>query len=119
MTDARAFNAWRRLGYRLVPGEGFSYFLHLRPAEWPIMSAHTALGFLLAVLSGPSPAPAHLLAFSLTLLVVGQELAFTLPPGYTVAYAVCFAMSLAYSVPPLRFKAVAGVDWVIDRKSVV
>ncbi|OYV71832.1 MAG: hypothetical protein B7Z72_06110, partial [Gemmatimonadetes bacterium 21-71-4] len=39
---------------------------------------------------------------------------FTLPPGYVVAYAVCFAMSLAYSVPPLRFKAVAGVDWVIN-----
>jgi 4-hydroxybenzoate polyprenyltransferase len=27
---------------------------------------------------------------------------------------VCFLMSLAYSVPPLRFKAVAGVDWVIN-----
>lgn len=159
MADARSLNAFRRLGYRLLPGEGFSYVLHLRPAEWPIMTAHTFLGFVLAVgllpvLSGerlltglwavflwvvclnggtlainsvfdkddgdigyllapPSP-PAHLLAFSLALLVLGQALAFTLPRSYGIAYAVCFAMSIAYSVPPLRFKAVAGVDWVIN-----
>src|SRR6185369_2298934 len=25
------------------------YLLHLRPAEWPIMAAHTAVGYLLAV----------------------------------------------------------------------
>ena len=50
MTDAsHTLNAWRRLGYRLLPGEGFSYVLHMRPAEWPIMAAHTALGFILAV----------------------------------------------------------------------
>lgn len=157
--DTRSLNVFRRLGYRLLPGDGFSYVLHLRPAEWPIMIAHTALGFVLAVgllpvLSGerlgtglwavliwvvclnggtlainsvydkddgdigyllapPSP-PAHLLAFSLALLVLGQALAFTLPREYVIAYAVCFAMSIAYSVPPLRFKAVAGVDWVIN-----
>jgi 4-hydroxybenzoate polyprenyltransferase len=156
---ARSLNAWRRAGYRLLPGEAFSYLLHLRPAEWPIMAAHTALGFILAVglgtllggarwgtllwmlllwvvflnggtlainsvydrdegdigyLRAPPPPPAHLLAFSFGLMAVGQALAFTLPAGYTAAYAVCFALSLAYSVPPLRFKAVAGVDWVIN-----
>jgi 4-hydroxybenzoate polyprenyltransferase len=31
-----------------------------------------------------------------------------------VAYAICFAMSVAYSVPPLRLKAVAGADWLIN-----
>jgi len=159
MADSRSLNVFRRLGYRLLPGDGFSYVLHLRPTEWPIMIAHTALGFVLAVgllpvLSGerlgtglwavflwvvclnggtlainsvydkddgdigyllapPSP-PAHLLAFSLALLVLGQALAFTLSRSYVIAYAVCFAMSIAYSVPPLRLKAVAGVDWVIN-----
>jgi len=157
--DARTLNGWRRAGYRLLPGDAFSYLLHLRPAEWPIMAAHTALGFLLAVglggalagdhlgaglgavllwvvllnggtlalnsvfdrdegdigyLRAPPQPPRHLLAFSLGLMVLGQALAFLLPAGYRVAYAVCFAMSIAYSVPPLRFKAVAGVDWVIN-----
>ena len=37
----------RRLGYRLL-GPSFDYVLHLRPAEWPIMAGHTALGLFLA-----------------------------------------------------------------------
>ena len=157
--SAQTRNLWRRMGYRLLPGDGFSYVLHLRPAEWPIMVAHTVLGFVLAVglvpflhrerwgaaalavaiwvvclnggtlalnsvfdqdegdigyLRSPPAPPAHLLAFSLGLLVAGQLLAFLLPLGYAAIYAVCFAMSVAYSVPPFRFKAVAGVDWVIN-----
>src|SRR5262249_9666515 len=38
----------RAAGYRLF-GSGFDYILHLRPAEWPIMAAHTSLGYFLAV----------------------------------------------------------------------
>ena len=68
------------------------------------------IGYLVA----PPPIPKHLLAFSVALLAGGQALAFTLPTPFRVAYAVCFAMSLLYSVPPFRFKAVAGVDWVIN-----
>jgi 4-hydroxybenzoate polyprenyltransferase len=152
-------SAWRRWGYRLLPGDAFSYVLHLRPAEWPIMTAHTALGYVLAVglagaahgerlpaalwalflwvvclnggtlainsvfdkdegdigyLRAPPPIPRHLLAFSVALLSGGQLLALTLPPAYAVVYAICFALSVLYSVPPFRFKAVAGVDWVIN-----
>jgi 4-hydroxybenzoate polyprenyltransferase len=160
VTDAvRTRNVWRRWGYRLLPGDGFSYVLHLRPAEWPIMAAHTALGFGLAVgvvpllhgerlgtlalalfvwvalLNGgtlavnsvfdrdegdigylrlPPAPPAHLLGFSLALLAAGLLLSFTLPRSFALVYLVCALMSLAYSVPPLRFKAVAGVDWVIN-----
>ena len=157
--DARSLNPWRRLGYRLLPGDAFSYVLHLRPAEWPIMTAHTALGFVLAVglrpavagerlttllwalflwvillnggtlainsvfdrdegdigyLNAPPPIPRYLLAFSALLLGAGQLLAFTLPSGFAAVYAVCFAMSIAYSVPPLRWKAVGGMDWLIN-----
>src|SRR5688500_11704524 len=50
----RTHNRARRLGYRLLPGEAFSYLLHLRPREWPIMAAHTSLGLMLAV--GVAPA---------------------------------------------------------------
>src|SRR5258708_26462288 len=49
VVDARALNVWRRWGYRLLPGDAFSYVLHLRPAEWPIMAGHTILGDRLAV----------------------------------------------------------------------
>lgn len=159
MSDARSLNVWRRWGYRLLPGDLYSYILHLRPAEWPIMAAHTLLGYVLAVglegvlrgvawaealralviwvvflnggtlainsvfdrdegdigyLNAPPALPRYLLQFSLVLLVGGQLLALTLPAGFQLAYAVCFALSLLYSVPPFRFKAVAGVDWVIN-----
>jgi 4-hydroxybenzoate polyprenyltransferase len=159
VTNARTLNAWRRWGYRLLPGDLFSYLLHLRPAEWPIMAGHTMLGYVLAVglpgvargvwlqealwalviwvvflnggtlainsvfdrdegdigyLNTPPPLPRYLLHFSVALLVGGQLLAFTLPAGFRIAYAICFGMSILYSVPPFRFKAVAGVDWVIN-----
>ncbi|MEK6769877.1 MAG: hypothetical protein AABY85_12955 [Gemmatimonadota bacterium] len=45
IADARMRHAWRRAGYRLLPGEQFSYILPLRPAEWPIMAAHPLLAF--------------------------------------------------------------------------
>jgi lycopene elongase/hydratase (dihydrobisanhydrobacterioruberin-forming) len=149
----------RRLGYRVLPGEGFSYVLHLRPREWPIMAAHTALGFVLALgvrgvlrgerlgalaaglaiwvilgnggtlainsafdhdegdigyLDAPPRAPRHLAAFAFALMAAGQLMAFALPRGFWLAYAACFAMSLVYSVPPVRLKAMAGADWVIN-----
>jgi len=157
--SARALNAWRRWGYRLLPGDRFSYVLHLRPAEWPIMAGHTALGYVLAVgitgvargawlpqaltglviwvvfLNGgtlainsvfdrdegdigylitPPALPRYLLAFSLALLAGGQLLALFLPRTFQLDYAVCFLLSILYSVPPFRFKAVAGVDWIIN-----
>jgi 4-hydroxybenzoate polyprenyltransferase len=159
VTDPRALNLWRQWGYRLLPGDLFSYVLHMRPAEWPIMAGHTALGYVLAVglggvmrsaslapallalfvwviclnggtlainsafdkdegdigylIAPPSP-PKHLLAFSLGLLTIGQLLAFGLPLAFRLAYAMCFVLSILYSVPPFRFKAVAGVDWLIN-----
>lgn len=159
VTDPRALNRWRQWGYRLLPDDVFSYVLHMRPAEWPIMAGHTALGYVLAVgiggvlrgaalpeallalfvwviclnggtlainsvfdkdegdigyLIAPPPLPTHLLAFSLGLLTIGQVLAFGLPPAFRLAYAICFVLSILYSVPPFRFKAVAGVDWLIN-----
>ena len=149
----------RRLGYRLLPGEGFAYLLHMRPREWPIMLAHTTLGFVLAqgigatqrgahvgalsmglvvwvvllnggtlainsaydrdvgdigYLDNPPPAPAHLAGWGFALMLAGQGLALLLPRGFAIAYAICFAMSMLYSVPPARLKAVAGADWIIN-----
>jgi lycopene elongase/hydratase (dihydrobisanhydrobacterioruberin-forming) len=159
VSDSRTLTPFRRWGYRLLPGDAFSYILHLRPAEWPIMAAHTVLGYVLAVglggvlrgehlgaalvalaiwvvglnggtlalnsvfdkdegdigyLRAPPTLPRFLLPFSMALLVGGQLAAFALPPAFRIAYAICFGLSVLYSVPPFRFKAVAGVDWIIN-----
>jgi len=148
----------REAGYRLL-GRRLDYLLHLRPAEWPIMAAHTAVGYLLAVglagavqgvrvvpalvglglwvvclnggtlainsafdrdegdiayLRRPPPPPRYLAGFSLALMAAGQILAFQLAAPFPMLYAACFVLSLAYSVPPLRLKAVAGADWLIN-----
>jgi 4-hydroxybenzoate polyprenyltransferase len=158
-SDPRAHNRWRQLGYRVLPGDLFSYILHLRPAEWPIMAAHTALGYVLAVgiagvawgdqwraalwgmvlwvvglnggtlalnsvfdqdegdigyLMAPPKPPGRLLEFSVVLLVAGLMGSLSVPRGFRVAYGICLVLSILYSVPPFRFKAVAGVDWVIN-----
>jgi 4-hydroxybenzoate polyprenyltransferase len=147
----------RSAGYRLV-GRRLDYLLHLRPAEWPIMAAHTALGYLLAVgiagaagehlgpallglllwvvclnggtlalnsafdqdegdiayLRDPPPPPRRLAFFSLGLMAAGQIAALTLPLLFGALYGLCFALSVLYSVPPFRLKAVAGADWLIN-----
>ena len=45
----RTLGIARRIGYALLPGDSFSYILHLRPREWPIMVAHTSIGFIIAI----------------------------------------------------------------------
>jgi 4-hydroxybenzoate polyprenyltransferase len=151
-------SALRGAGYRLF-GARFDYLLHTRPAEWPIMAAHTAVGYLLAVglggaargehlgaallglgawvvclnggtlalnsafdrdegdvayLRAPPPPPRHLAAFGAGLMAAGLAIAALLPAAYLAAYALCFALSVLYSVPPFRLKAVPGADWLIN-----
>ncbi|HET7603696.1 MAG TPA: UbiA family prenyltransferase [Gemmatimonadales bacterium] len=159
MTGGAPLPGARAAGYRLL-GRSFDYILHLRPAEWPIMAGHTALGALLAAtawpadsplpwkrallgivlwvaclnggtlainsafdrdesdvayLRRPPPPPPHLFAWGLGLMLAGLALALALlTPGYAAAYAACLVLSVLYSVPPWRLKAVAGADWAIN-----
>jgi 4-hydroxybenzoate polyprenyltransferase len=62
----------------------------------------------------PPPPPATLAGFALVLMVGGQLASLLLPLQYTWAYAICFLLSILYSVPPFRLKAVAGPDWLIN-----
>jgi lycopene elongase/hydratase (dihydrobisanhydrobacterioruberin-forming) len=159
MADPRTCSRARRIGYGVLPGDGFSYILHMRPREWPIVAAHTLFGFLLAIpvapeiaarlptaiagvfafvilLNGgtlainsaydndegdvgyldlPPPPPPHLFAFGISLMVAGLLISLlALPSAFTLVYATCFLMSLLYSVPPFRWKAVAGLDLLIN-----
>jgi 4-hydroxybenzoate polyprenyltransferase len=68
----------------------------------------------IAYLRRPPPAPRHLAWFGFGLMAAGAGLALLLPRGYLLAYLLCLVLSILYSVPPFRLKAVAGVDWIIN-----
>ncbi|MGA2080833.1 MAG: UbiA family prenyltransferase [Holophaga sp.] len=139
----------RVFGPRLMP-----YLLHLRPMEWPIMTAHFLLGAILAVglrlppgrtllawfvfivllnggtlalnsafdqdegdigyLRRPPKPPRHLLLVSSLMLAAALGLGFLLPPLFAGCNAACVAMAVLYSVPPVRLKARAGWDLLIN-----
>lgn len=69
----------------------------------------------IAYLRRPPKPPRHLFGAGLGLMLGGLgAAALLLPAGYVIAYAACLAMSVAYSVPPLRLKSVAFADWIIN-----
>lgn len=150
----------RRRIEALVGPAAMPYLLHLRPLEWPIMTAHFLLGSLLAVglglrwgmlllgwfafvvllnggtlainsaydqdegdigyLRRPPKPPRYLLHFSSVLLALGVAAAVPFfrvqPEGGRFFWVLlaCTAMSVAYSAPPLRLKARAGWDLLIN-----
>src|SRR5690606_18559596 len=66
-------------------------------------------------LDAPPPPPRHLFAFGMSLMVGGLvAAALWLPRAFTLVYGACVIMSVLYSVPPFRWKAVAGLDLVIN-----
>jgi 4-hydroxybenzoate polyprenyltransferase len=65
-------------------------------------------------LDDPPPVPRLLLPFSLAFLAAGWVLAWSLGALFLTAYTVCLVMSLLYSVPPIRAKARAGFDVLIN-----
>lgn len=145
---------------KLVGRKALPYLLHLRPAEWPIMTAHFFLGTFLAIgwpwpwgrallawflfvialnggtlalnsafdndegdigyLKNPPPPPKRLAAFGYLLLAMGLfgSLAFApIKPGGHYFFEImmtCVLMSVLYSVPPIRLKARAGWDLLIN-----
>ncbi len=68
----------------------------------------------IAYLRRPPPPPAGLAAFGIGLMVLGLAGSFALPGEYRVVYALCLGLSILYSAPPFRLKAVPGADWIIN-----
>lgn len=65
-------------------------------------------------LENPPAVPNHLALFSMILLLLGFVPAAFLGWNFVISYAICFVMSLLYSVPPFRLKARAGWDVIIN-----
>jgi 4-hydroxybenzoate polyprenyltransferase len=65
-------------------------------------------------LDNPPPIPRFLLAVSLASLFAGSLVASVLGGQFLAAYSVCLVMSILYSVPPIRVKARAGLDVLIN-----
>jgi len=65
-------------------------------------------------LKNPPPIPQGLLTLSIILLIAGQGLSLLVNGTFAIVYAAAFLMSLLYSVPPFRLKAVAGADLLIN-----
>ena len=65
-------------------------------------------------LDNPPPAPPHLVWFSLVLLALGLIPSAMLGTSFLIAYVISFIMSMLYSVPPVRLKARAGLDVLIN-----
>jgi 4-hydroxybenzoate polyprenyltransferase len=143
----------RRMAHSVL-GPTLPYLLHLRPAEWPVMAGHVALGWLLAsglqwpdshallgigawvvglnggtlalnsafdhdegdiaYLKQPPRPPVGLAIVGLGLMVIGLAATWDFGSRWRLIYAVCVALSIAYSVPPIRLKRVGGVDWLIN-----
>jgi 1,4-dihydroxy-2-naphthoate octaprenyltransferase len=156
--------ALRTFFEKLLGQDLMAYLLHLRPLEWPIMTAHLLLGTLWAAglrafapgawtftllgwfvfvvllnggtlainsafdkdegdigyLKAPPKPPRYLLHFSMVLLAASLTLALLflkVPPKGKYFFEIvlaCVLMSVLYSVPPIRLKARAGWDLIIN-----
>ena len=67
-----------------------------------------------AYLRRPPTPPRGLFGFGLGLMLAGLFVSLLLPRMYTWLYVTCLIMSVLYSVPPMRLKAVAGADWIVN-----
>lgn len=68
----------------------------------------------IAYLRQPPPPPRGLAVFGVALMLVGLLGSLLLPLAYRLVFLICVALSVLYSVPPFRLKAVPGADWVIN-----
>jgi len=67
----------------------------------------------IAFLHDPPKPPRLLALFALGVMTIGLIIAFFISIRFVVAYLICFAMSIIYSVPPFRIKSRPGAERMI------
>ena len=111
------------LGLARQGGDGAAWRAPLALAVWAVLLNGGTLALNSAFdkdtddigyLDSPPPPPAHLAAFGAGAMALGWLLALAVSRLYAIAYGISFLMSLAYSCPPLRLKARAGADLLIN-----
>ncbi len=68
----------------------------------------------IAYLDRPPAPPRGLAGFGLALMLAALAVATRLPTWFFLASALSFLLSVLYSVPPIRLKGVAGLDWLVN-----
>jgi lycopene elongase/hydratase (dihydrobisanhydrobacterioruberin-forming) len=102
-----------RVGWPLVAGT-LAFVVGLNGGTLALNSAFDRDEGDVAYLRRPPPPPRGLALFGLGLILAGLVVATLLPRGYLTAFAFCAILSVLYSVPPIRLKAVGGVDWIVN-----
>jgi 4-hydroxybenzoate polyprenyltransferase len=65
-------------------------------------------------LENPPPRPPDLAHFATNLMILGLAAAFALPWGFFWIYATSLLLSMLYSIPPVRLKALPGPDLLVN-----
>jgi 4-hydroxybenzoate polyprenyltransferase len=106
------------VGLRLPPGRTalawFVFIVLLNGGTLALNSAFDQDQGDIGYLRQPPRPPRHLALVSALMLAAGLGLGFLLPPLFAWSNAACTAMSVLYSVPPVRLKARAGWDLLIN-----
>lgn len=68
----------------------------------------------IAYLEHPPPVPRGLALLGYALMALALIAALFLPVRFLLACAGCAVLSILYSVPPVRLKAIAGLDWLVN-----
>lgn len=105
---------WHRVLWQVIVG-GVLWTLCLNGGTLALNSAFDRDEGDIGYLDRPPKPPRGLAITSSVLMLIGVMAAFwLLPRGYGMAFGACVILSLLYSVPPIRLKAVGGPDLLIN-----
>ena len=106
--DAR----WQTTGFAVIGGAVWTVLLN--GGTLAINSAYDRDSGDIGYLDNPPDPPDGLAGVALGAMALGCVVALALGTGYAAAYAACLLLSLLYSVPPVRLKAIAGADLLVN-----